>query len=1107
MSRLLWPLLLAFAALWSCLLSAPAAQACGGAFAYRPPASAETVPKLLSDGSEVAIMRRDDINVVSLSMSYRGPAEDFAVIVPVPVVLHADDVTTLSPGVFERLRKVTGPRLVEQWETDPCGWDAYEDGDAREGGTGVAAAAAPAGAGGAVGASEVVVEAAFDVDEYDIVVLGASDSTALEKWLGDNGYALPKGIEPFLRPYVAGGYKFFVAKVNAAKVELSWGRAKLSPIRFHYRDERFRLPIRLGLANVEGPQDLVVYLLGKSRYELANHDNAFVPTNVELAAGLADHFDVVYERLLARAFEQHPKSVLTEFAWDAESCAGCSGPEFERMLGELGAEGLELKPKDLVITRLHARYGADTEEDFVFREAKPVAGGDESVPTDGALPAAQAHDADANRFRARHYIRYPFTGAITCMSPRFGHYDGEGTRPLSKPLAADTPLEALTTGASTPSRTDRAWRWVAGALRGGSPRRLLIPVALALILLGVSLRRHRRDGLPMLWPAVAAVLLSASPLLLKLSHHSWGMAQASTLPEAIYLAFVIGVSLLVSRVTRRAGGLGVATAIALAPVATGLFTMVYGLHALTEMRLDEDTRPLVVAAVEAEAGGGFVIGAVLSCMLLVLVVWLCAVRPGDVAPSGGAKTPGGLGVVPWVAAVVLGLGGAAAAYAPVFELARNWPWLAVVWTLPAVWWASHVVAGAPLTPLTRHRRALALAALAVLMMLLAIGAFAENLHVAGLDAISAMSVDPSQRARILQATFEDTRTFLRFAPLAVLCAAVLPMFVAWRSGSGALRIDAGSFRTAAPAAGVLLVAALLLVATRAQVQSGMARGATAGAATVASDDATPFARNVDRAWRFERSLSGAGFVVTADSRLLGVSAEGGPPEPFEPALYDAMSASMADDDRDALLLLDRDLTVGRVHSALDPVMRRGHRSFRLQVGLAPDRFVGLGIYGRILESRDPRVAVPLTWVHELEVAEPDPHNERGVSGAVALRFAEGDMLEAVALLGREGDLRYRYSELRVLAPKPPEGGRFEVHPGDDGPFDALLWRAKTKTWIICMRQDDTVADIIDLVLALQDRRPFPPEHTPHYKTWEALHPMARIVLTPDHAPFDYEPGT
>ena len=52
--------------------------------------------------------------------NYQGPPEDFAMVVPVPVVLHKEDVKTLPADVFDHVDSLSAPRLVEYWEQDPC---------------------------------------------------------------------------------------------------------------------------------------------------------------------------------------------------------------------------------------------------------------------------------------------------------------------------------------------------------------------------------------------------------------------------------------------------------------------------------------------------------------------------------------------------------------------------------------------------------------------------------------------------------------------------------------------------------------------------------------------------------------------------------------------------------------------------------------------------------------------------------------------------------------------------------------------------------------------------------------------------------------------------
>ena len=48
--------------------------------------------------------------------------------------------------------------------------------------------------------------------------ISPTDAAGLETWLHDHQYAIPDAMAPLLRPYVDGGSKFFVAKVDPARV-------------------------------------------------------------------------------------------------------------------------------------------------------------------------------------------------------------------------------------------------------------------------------------------------------------------------------------------------------------------------------------------------------------------------------------------------------------------------------------------------------------------------------------------------------------------------------------------------------------------------------------------------------------------------------------------------------------------------------------------------------------------------------------------------------------------------------------------------------------------------------------------------------------------------
>ena len=148
--------------------------------------------KLFANASQVVLMREGTRTVLSMQNDYQGPPESFAMVVPVPVVLQKENVKTLPREIFTRIDQLDAPRLVEYWERDPCARGHRQEGlpaSARRRG-GAAPKPSPAPRPRDLG---VTIEAQFTVGEYEIVVLGAKDSSGLDTWLRHEGYKIPRG--------------------------------------------------------------------------------------------------------------------------------------------------------------------------------------------------------------------------------------------------------------------------------------------------------------------------------------------------------------------------------------------------------------------------------------------------------------------------------------------------------------------------------------------------------------------------------------------------------------------------------------------------------------------------------------------------------------------------------------------------------------------------------------------------------------------------------------------------------------------------------------------------------------------------------------------------
>lgn len=391
---------------------------------------------LYNDATQVILMRNGSTTVLSMQNNYQGPPSDFAMVIPVENVLEQSNVKTLDAQLFNTVDALTAPRLVEYWERDPC-QPMYDEMDAP-----VAESAADSGGDDGSG---VLVEAQFSVGEYDIVILSANDSTGLETWLTANEYNIPAGAQTHFEPYVAGGMKFFVAKVDITKVTMEEGQAVLSPLRIEMNDTtNFSLPIKLGLINSSGSQDLLVYTLGVGqRYELANRPNVTIPTNIQVVDEVREDFGTFYRTLFDETLAQNPGAAITEYSWDASTCDPCPGPMLTQedflTLGADVAVGAD-QWVQWVITRIHLRYDGDSiGDDLVFQEADPIVGGRERYTADQELEIG-ATVASFNNFQGRYIIRHAWDGPITCAQPVFGSWGGpNGSESPGAPQSALSP--------------------------------------------------------------------------------------------------------------------------------------------------------------------------------------------------------------------------------------------------------------------------------------------------------------------------------------------------------------------------------------------------------------------------------------------------------------------------------------------------------------------------------------------------------------------------------------------------------------------------------------------------------------------------------------------
>ena len=398
---------------------------------------------LFNDATQVVLMRSGTKTVLSMQNNYEGPIKEFAMVVPVPEVLMKENVKTLEPGVFAKIDNLSAPRLVEYYEQDPC----YEPPRSRRGFP-CFACADEAAYSPTIALEEnesggvVDVEAKFTVGEYDIEILSATEATALEGYLAENNYNTPDGASEIFNQYIEQGMYFFVAKVDPAKVTFEDGKAVLSPLRFHYDSETFQLPIRLGMVNSSGEQDLIVYILADNqRYEVANYENVTIPTNILVSQEVRAKFGEFYTALFDKTVEENPGAVVTEYSWSATKCDPCppnTVPGLEGTGSTLTTGDIDTFGGDVIgepflqtnLTRLHARYGNDgLTDDLIFQQANAIVGG-RGTPTDafGTVGEKEAEESGTNQFQGRYIMLNEWTGEVKCKEPNYGIWTGNGAQ-------------------------------------------------------------------------------------------------------------------------------------------------------------------------------------------------------------------------------------------------------------------------------------------------------------------------------------------------------------------------------------------------------------------------------------------------------------------------------------------------------------------------------------------------------------------------------------------------------------------------------------------------------------------------------------------------------
>jgi len=363
--------------------------------------------------SQVILVRDGNRNVITMFNDFKGNLKDFAMVVPVPVVLNKADIKVVDQQIFNTLNDYSKPRLVEYYDQNPCHPYPMEDrliGTVSGVQTNKSAALSESKKERDLG---VKIEAKYLVGEYDILILSAKESSGLKTWLEENSYKIPAGADEVLEPYIKSNLKFFVVKVNEAEKKKLPGNF-LRPLQISFTSPKFMLPIRLGMANADGDQDMIVYAFTKKgRIECTNYRTQTLPTGNKVPLFVKNNFGSFYANLFQHQWAKEGKALtMLEYAWDVSpknyvKCDPCvaTAPSTQDLV-QAGVWWINRDWNDytdvdneeedysdnVYFTRLHVRYNRQKfPQDLMFQ----------------VTPNTES-------YQARYVITHPATGDFSC---------------------------------------------------------------------------------------------------------------------------------------------------------------------------------------------------------------------------------------------------------------------------------------------------------------------------------------------------------------------------------------------------------------------------------------------------------------------------------------------------------------------------------------------------------------------------------------------------------------------------------------------------------------------------------------------------------------------
>lgn len=272
---------------------------------------------LVTDGQHIRVVLRT---------YFRSDAKDVAWVVPVPA--SPQNIEPADEALFAQLDQRTAPRFYH-----------YEHGSG-----GLSCGCAATAGRAPLVQPAVRVERTGSAGVYDYAVLFAKDAEPLVQWLNEHGYAMPSGAAGTFAQYAAAGWHFLAMRLRPQ--EASGGTRAPHPISYQYEATTLTFPLVVSRASADDENEVLLYILGQSRYAPSNWDGQQSIAQSEIHASPSSSSGTNYEQILRnKTLGTH--TFVTEFA------ARIDGRKDHALRAALRGEGgLELDPAPAYLTRL-----------------------------------------------------------------------------------------------------------------------------------------------------------------------------------------------------------------------------------------------------------------------------------------------------------------------------------------------------------------------------------------------------------------------------------------------------------------------------------------------------------------------------------------------------------------------------------------------------------------------------------------------------------------------------------------------------------------------------------------------------------------------------------